>query len=120
MVENLLMLSPLFRDVLAFLDSPKGQVPPSPIQMSPPSPPPLMPVVRPPVVPIGGGVAQSKGVGGTGRQPKSGGAPFTEVPLSGMRRTIAKRLSEAKVCVCACGVCVCVCVWACVCGRVCV
>ena len=56
-----------------------------------------MPVVRADAVLGGRGVAQSKGVGGAARQVRAGGAPFTEEPLSSMRRTIAKRLSEAKV-----------------------
>ena len=33
-------------------------------------------------------------------------APFTEEPLSSMRRPIAKRLSEAKVCACLCCNCI--------------
>ena len=45
-------------------------------------------------------MVQSKRVCGATRQAKAGGASFTEEPLSSMRRTIAKRLSEAKVRVC--------------------
>ena len=40
---------------------------------------------------------QSKRVGGATWQVKAGGAPFMEEPLSSMRRTKARRLSEAKV-----------------------
>ena len=57
-------------------------------------------------------VVQSIGVGGAARQVRTGGAPFTEEPLSSMRRTIAKILSEAKMCTCAC-----VCACACLCMR---
>ena len=46
-------------------------------------------------------VVQSKG-GEAARQVMAGGAPFKEKPLRSMSRTIAKRLSEAKVCVCVC------------------
>ena len=72
--------------------------------------------------------SESKRMGGATRQARTGGTPFTEESLSSMRRTIAKRLSEAKVCVCMhvcvaivcmlcvfCVVCVCVCACACVC-----
>ena len=69
-----------------------------------------MPVVRADAVLGGRGVAQSKGVGGAARQVRVGGAPFSEEPLSSMRRTIAKRMSEAKV------LCMCVCMRACVCA----
>ena len=69
-----------------------------------------MPVVWPDGVLGGRNVVQSKRVCGDTRQAKAGGTPFREEPLSSMRQTIAKRLSEAKVCVC----CVCVCVSGCV------
>ena len=59
-----------------------------------------MPVVQPDGVVGGQNVVKSKGVGGVTRQARTGGTPFTEEPLSSMRQTIAKRLSEAKVCVC--------------------
>ena len=69
-----------------------------------------MTVVWPDGVLGGRNVVQSKRVCGATRQAKAGGAPFTEEPLSSMRRTIAKRLSEAKVCVCCVFVLVCLCV----------
>ena len=81
-----------------------------------------MPVVWPDGVLGGRNVVQSKRVCEATRQAKAGGAPFTEEPLSSMRRTIAKRLSEAKVCVCVyvCVVRICVlCVFYVVCVRVC-
>ena len=86
--------------------------PSSPAQMPSPSPQKLMPVVQPDGVVGGQNVVKSKGVGGVTRQARTGSTPFTEEPLSSMRRTIAKRLSEAKVCVC---VCVCICVSGCAC-----
>ena len=67
-------------------------------------------------------MVQSRKVGGYTRQARAGGAPFTEEPLSSMRRTIAKRLSEAKVCVCVVCLCLCVCVceFVCMCCVCCV
>ena len=64
-------------------------------------------------------VLQSIGVGGAARQVRTGGAPFTEEPLSSMRRTIAKILKPSCVRV---HVCVCVCmsvhaVQVCLCGT---
>ena len=80
-----------------------------------------MPVVWPDGVFGGRNVIQSKRVGGYTRQAKAVDVPFTEESLSSMRRTIAKRLSEAKVCVCACVCCNCLwCVCVCVCLCVCV
>ena len=60
-----------------------------------------MPIVWPDGVVGGRDAVQSKRMGGDTCQARAGGASFTEEPLSSMRRTIAKRLSEAKVCVCA-------------------
>ena len=102
--------------------------PSSPAQMPSPSPQKLMPVVQPDGVVGGQNVVKSKGVGGVTRQARTGSTPFTEEPLSSIRRTIAKRLSEAKVCVCmhVCCNCMyvvcfvlCVCVCVCVCVHVC-
>ena len=58
-------------------------------------------------------------MGGDTRQARAGGTSFTEEPLSSMRRTIAKRLSEAKVCVCVCVVSACVFCVVSVCACVC-
>ena len=91
--------------------------PSSPGQVPSPTPRKLMPVVQPDGVVGGQNVVKSKGVGGVTRQARTGGTPFTEEPLSSMRRTIAKRLSEAKVCAC---VCVCLCLWVCVLSVMCV
>ena len=78
-----------------------------------------MPVVWPDGVLGGRNVVQSKRVCGATRQANAGGAPFTKEPLSSMRRTIAKRLREAKVCVCVCVVSACVFCIASVCACVC-
>ena len=86
--------------------------PSSPGQMPSPSPHKIMPVVQPDGVVGGQNAVKSKGVGGATCQVRTGGTPFTEEPLSSMRRTIAKRLSEAKVCIC---MCVCLCLWVCMC-----
>ena len=86
--------------------------PSSPAQMPSPSPHKIMPVVQPDGVVGGQNVVKSKGVGGVTRQARTGSTPFTEEPLSSMRRTIAKRLSEAKVCI---WMCVYLCLWVCMC-----